>query len=209
MGGTPRWHHLGVANRWRNYRGGGQRVQLDADLGVPAGARKPYVSRHGPGGGSESVIAEALADIYEVDQLSRVQAKRAAEERIEAQQAWGIRHIMAGINRMTSSPSANGTPASSAPTAAPATVPGTTDPQSLSTSRGALVNRSPVTNNHYYPSPPVVVEPPAPSWGPWPWVALISALALAAAIWFWSQRPQSAPQKIGSYGLGLDDLKVY
>ncbi len=138
-------------------------------------------------------------DVVELNLLSGLQDKRGRLARMAAQQAAGIQSIAGRIGQMVTAatPSTNGmTPASEA-----------ADTSAIGSAPGALVNRSPVTNNHYYPT---TQEPTPKAINPWPWIAaIIAILALTAGVWWYSQRPVQAPQKIGGYGLGLDDLKVY
>lgn len=140
-----------------------------------------------------------MMDVAELNLLSGLQDKRARQVRVAAQQS-------AAINRIAGYQADGTLPAATTPTA-----------QADADDMG-ITNRSPTTttnnHNHYYPT---VVEPapsvaqPSPV-NPWPWIFLtILTLALlgAAGLLWLSSRPQQAFPKPGSYGLGLDDLKVY
>lgn len=137
-----------------------------------------------------------IQDVAELNFLSQLQAKREAETRVAGQQKWGLKTMAAAINGVT--------PA--VPAAAP--VNRIAEPIEFA-APGGLMNRSPITNNHYHtyqtaPAPPtVVVEPqPAPAQpirrGISPlWLAIPFAIALGALAWYLSPKkpvPAAVPQ---------------
>ena len=147
-----------------------------------------------------------ITDALEIQLLSQLQAKRAAEMRVQSQQEWGLRRMTDAMNGVTMSPTATPLPAP-----AQAVVPVTAanriaDPINFKAPDG-IMNRSPITNNHYhtYPAaptvvvepqpsqPPVVVQPtatPAPprSFSPW-WLLIPAALIIAGATYLlWPKR---------------------
>lgn len=198
MGWGPRGNIHHHAFRRRNPGGPGQRVQPRpgdepddvASPRVGPGPGKPYFAGYSPGITGESLTM----DVAEMNLLSGLQDKRSLMERVEQQNATGVNRI-AAINGTT-----------------PAT-----SPVPFEAGRGALVNRSPVTNNHYHTYPaagPTVIEPPAQPKepNPWPWIfatVLVASLVLGGLLYWLSTRTPATVPNTGQYGLGLDDLKVY
>ena len=134
-----------------------------------------------------------INDVLELDLLSQLDAKRIAETRVSAQQAWGLKRMM-GL--MT--PSQNGSTTAAAAPPAPSVnpLPIASEPELITKPHG-IMNRSPITYNHYYTNPPgtTVIEPPRPMatgrGSIWPWLlTAVLALSLGALAWYLITRPK-------------------
>jgi hypothetical protein len=143
-----------------------------------------------------------ITDALEIQMLSQLQQKRAAEARVQAQQEWGLRKMADSINGVTMTPA----PTPTAPTNRIA------EPLSIKAPDG-IMNRSPITNNHYHtysaapPAATVVVEPqpapapiPAPVSAPQPtsklspwWLVVPALIAIAGATYLLWPKPKPAP----------------
>jgi hypothetical protein len=137
-------------------------------------------------------------DVIELNMLSGLQNKRAKIARLEAQQAAGMQAIAGRSNQMSAAATSttNGQPATDA-----------AETSTLGGGPGALVNRSPTTNYHYYPQTtqaapaPIVTPsptPPAPSSTPaassfLPWLAAIPLALGAAGLTYYLTRPAATP----------------
>jgi hypothetical protein len=135
-----------------------------------------------------AIVGAVEDDATELVSLAQIQAKRDAESRVSFQNWWGLKQLMTGTPVPTPTPmtSANGT------LAAPTPATSQPDTSSFGSGPGALVNRSPVTNYHYYPQTTQAAPIPAPTPTPaptpvaprgtsaWPWLLAIP-LALGAA----------------------------
>jgi hypothetical protein len=152
-----------------------------------------------------------MIDVLELDLLSQLQAKRAAEDRVQRQQEWGLKHMASAL-------AANGIAVSPTPTTTTSTastpVNRIANPPIDFKAPDGIMNRSPITVNHYHndspPGPAVVVEPqptPAPAPVPqprsqfnpaWLLIPLVLALALLAGWLAWKYWPKpAAPIKPG------------
>jgi hypothetical protein len=140
-----------------------------------------------------------ITDVLELQLLSQLQAKREAEARVQSQQAWGVKHLAGMVNRMAS-----------APTSTPSPVPTPSVNGTGSTyeapafpeihAPGAIQNRSPITNNHYYNATPpvtpgpVVIEPPAPASKLSPlWLLAIPLVLGSGLLAYYLLKPAPAP----------------
>ena len=135
-------------------------------------------------------------DVIELNLLSGLQNKRALTARMEAQQAAGMQVLASRSNQMSTAALSNGS-----------TVPSAASPLDTSTlggGPGALVNRSPTTNYHYYNATPpvapgpVVIEPPAqipaptPPISPW-WLLAIPLAVAASLLAYYLLKPAPTP----------------
>jgi hypothetical protein len=130
-----------------------------------------------------------MMDVAELNFLSQLQAKREAETRVAGQQRWGLKAMAAALN------GAPAIPAAADPAVAAAAPVNRIVPPIDFGSPGGLMNRSPITNNHYHtyqtaPAPPTVVVEPQPAAvqparrGISPlWLAIPFAIALGALAW--------------------------
>jgi hypothetical protein len=145
-----------------------------------------------------------IQDVAELNFLSQLQAKREAEMRVRGQQEWGLKTMAAAINGVVAPPVTVTTPVAVTP-AATAPVNRIAEPIEFA-APGGLMNRSPITNNHYHtystaPAPPtVIVEPqsaPAPTRSrrgisPW-WLVIPAAVAIAGATYLLWPKPKPVP----------------
>lgn len=137
-----------------------------------------------------------MMDVIELNLLSGLEDKRNRQARVDHQQDWGLKQMAA-----LATPSQNGSTVTAAGTPAPTVNPlpsASVNPELIAQPKG-IMNRSPITYNHYYtqPSGTTVVEPPPPAhatttWGPvWPWLlAGTLALALGGLAWYLLTRPK-------------------
>lgn len=140
-----------------------------------------------------------ITDALEIQLLSQIQAKRAAEMRVQSQQEWGLKRMTQAVNRMQIAP------------VSPAIATAQAADQLEFKAPDGIMNRSPVTNNHYhnYPpaSPTVVVEPQPPTvihdptpvtnptksgLSPW-WLVLPLAIIIAGSTYLLWPKPKPAP----------------
>ncbi len=150
-------------------------------------------------------------DTIELDFLDGMQQKRMAALRVNEQQAWGLKSLMAGVNRMTAAMIPATAPKTALDVAA-ASTPASVDTPTLGGGLGAMVNRSPTTINNYYPQaaadpiPAPVVAPtpmptpapdqPASGLSPWWLLAIPAALMIAGATYLLWPKP-ATPTKPG------------
>jgi len=103
-----------------------------------------------------------MMDVIELNLLSGLEDKRNRQARVDHQQDWGLKQMAA-----LATPSQNGSTVTAAGTPAPTVNPlpsASVNPELIAQPKG-IMNRSPITYNHYYtqPSGTTVVEPPPAS----------------------------------------------
>ena len=124
-------------------------------------------------------------DVIELNLLAGLQNKRAKIARMEAQQSAGMQTIAGRSNQMSAA--AIGTNSQPATDAA--------ETSTLGSGVGALVNRSPTTNYHYYPQTTQAAPTPTPAPAPvsasslWPLLLAIPLALGAAGLAYYLLRP--------------------
>ncbi len=143
-------------------------------------------------------LSEMFADRLELDSLVGVQNQKSILDQTQANWRAGIATIKSDIDAMSPT-----TTFASSPSPA-ASSNGTGETSAEDATGGAIINRSPTTNYHYYQQPssvapatpvPTPAVPGKTGLSPW-WLVIPAALMLGGLAWyFWPKPTPQQPQR--------------